>query len=642
MEPRLIPNYGSMGTTQPQRSTGEEEDPIFDDTSVGDLLLSSSPDQPSAPITQVNFGTATPPPQLQPPPPRKKANTNQQPPTKESSQETEFKEVFPRAFVQAKNRNERIDVFLRKSASAVTSQTPRKNTRPEPKQPKFSVDNLMHFLTYTHTEGIPVEEFRRLVREVVYQGLSVRITSARENHAPRDGDVFAGVHDHVVIIVDEERFRTTRARRFDIEYNGKTYHPHFESVHNIQAVLRYTIKDGNYACSGKTVEGLDWDVDIYLQGTKKKAAYSKIWIVEQLKEGKTIYDLDDECPQAIFDHLPKIKNYMKFSVEKASLRRVFPPFPGFQMPDYRVVEPDWLAYYEMLNTAGHKRDFRQLQPYIWSNQYGVGKSYPVIVTLSKFFRVEVWNQRSKFQNPEVAHAQVLLFDDIDGEDEGFSVSELKALVQGGGSVKVNVKNDKDVSLNPDCLIVFTSNLSPDELFANKRFSKHKSAFMSRFKILHVEVPCHARLVGEQEPVVEGIPSNYPRSAILPRFQPLSPSENANQHAPDDIFLADVPLHLELLPPLSLERIPLGISPPTPDEEDNRNILVRSSQDLHILSAAGDLVLKDLVDAGTNNREQDQDREMEEIRRGVKRRLEFLSGDDDEEDLSEVDASYELK
>ena len=360
-----------------------------------------------------------------------------------------------------------------------------------PKDGKLNYDRNTGFLTYPQMDVTHQELQQALINQTFSKFPKVLLCTAKENHAPKEGDDHIGKHFHVFFDC-QARFRTRRADAFDVFIHGRRYHPHIQAPRNREAVLRYTIKDGDYKCYG-IYKGVSWHVDDHLKAVKNKTSITTEVIITEIKKGANIYDLDDKYPTVVYKDLGKIRAYMQFQQQKSIDRKVWPEFPGFAEISDPHVEEAWHTYREMLNTAGKPRGFRQDHIYIHSENPGIGKTYPVLKLLRQFFPVGIWNHRSKFQNIELEKVLILLIDDITGDDEGFSSSEFKALLQGGGSARINQKGGRDFCLQDNCMIVMTSNLSLEDLLHKPRMRMHLASIKDRLCVLHVESPCHLTL-----------------------------------------------------------------------------------------------------------------------------------------------------
>ena len=113
----------------------------------------------------------------------------------------------------------------------------------QPRNKGFRTDAKLHFLTYPQCD-IPLEVMLTKLKEIAGNNYGWCCISA-EDHEERENDSNVGVHRHVMQEYNCKKFCTRNPRYWDIEYNGKTYHPHFEKAQNKVKCLQYVIKDGN-------------------------------------------------------------------------------------------------------------------------------------------------------------------------------------------------------------------------------------------------------------------------------------------------------------------------------------------------------------------------------------------------------------
>lgn len=379
-----------------------------------------------------------------------------------------------------------------------------------PKGGKWKTDTHQLFLTYSQADGLT----KKIIHENllrIFEGYTIYGVICQERHKDK------GIHFHVYVFI-KERYLKTIATTWDIRHNGRNYHPHVSSVRKLQAVLRYITKeDKNTLSFGDITPGVKFDVAISIGSRDKKSSYGAGVVIQMIQDGADIYEIDDKMPQEVFKNPGRIKNYIHFQAEKSRKRKVWDDFPGFKVPASLTVEEGWRQYAMELNTVGKERTFRQKQLYIWSDQKPhLGKTYPVLVTLAKFFPVFVWNKTAKYQNDDVVDAKVILMDDLAEGGPGFTISEIKALLQGGRSCKINIKNERDVTLREDCMFVLTANISPEELLRRMGASEHLMSFVDRLHVIKVSKYCelHLNEPVSDVPVFEGLPQ------LLPSIEPV--------------------------------------------------------------------------------------------------------------------------
>jgi len=192
----------------------------------------------------------------------------------------------------------------------------------------FRTKAKVHFLTYPQCD-IPLQEMMIQLKQIAGDKFGWALISA-EDHEERENDSNVGVHRHVMQEYSKD-FNTRNQRYWDIKYNGRIYHPHFEPVKSKPKCLEYCMKDGDYIYEG-THKDAPFTPEVYLQANKSKQGYGFTYLASQIKSGKTIDDLDEEVPGHVLNHKRKIEEYQQFQQEKAIRREKKPAFHGFKIP----------------------------------------------------------------------------------------------------------------------------------------------------------------------------------------------------------------------------------------------------------------------------------------------------------------------
>ena len=352
---------------------------------------------------------------------------------------------------------------------------------------KFRTRAKLHFLTYPQCD-IPLQEMMNQLKQIAGERFGWALIAA-EDHEERENDSNVGVHRHVMQEYCKN-FETENQRYWDLKYNGKTYHPHFEPTKNKAKCLQYCMKDGEYIYEG-THKDAPFTPDVYLQANKSKQGYGFTYIATQIKAGKTMDDLDEEMPGHVLNHKRKIEEYQQFQQEKAVRREKKPAFHGFKIPrNY-----DWELIAKWANDNFMKpRQPRQPQLWIWSRQPEMGKTYPWAIIMRKYFNCYEWIYGPK-QGKEILSCDYILIDELKG---GITITELKSLSQMYG-MNLDIKYGAPTFFNKNVPLIITSNLPPSEIY-HKCKKEDLESLESRFLIVNVDEACHLEPL--QEPIVE--------------------------------------------------------------------------------------------------------------------------------------------
>lgn len=346
----------------------------------------------------------------------------------------------------------------------------------------FRTDCQLHFLTYPQCE-VPKEECLRQLKEKYGSKYGWCVVS-KEDHEERENDSNVGVHLHVMAYC-KTRFTTRDPRFWDLKYQDKVFHPHFEAAKKKAQCLEYVIKDGDYIEDG-IYNDAPFSVAIYLQANKGKQGYGFTYLAKALTDGKSIFQLMDEVPGMVMNHKRKIEDYQKLLVEKKKQAVVKPPFYGFE----RVEDFYWtqVVNWANLNFIG-RRVPRQKQLWLWSRQPELGKSYPWAITMRKFKTCYEWIYGPK-QAQEIFGCEYILIDELKG---GITVTELKSLSQMYG-MNLDIKYGHPQFFDKNVPLIITSNRPPREIY-HKCNNEDMESLESRFEI--IEVNTHCQLVPKE-------------------------------------------------------------------------------------------------------------------------------------------------
>lgn len=343
---------------------------------------------------------------------------------------------------------------------------------------KFRTQAQVHFLTYPQC-AIPKEEALRQLKAKAGEKYGWCVVSSEE-HEERENDTNVGKHLHVIQEYSK-KFETCNERYWDLVYEGKTYHPHFEPAKRKAKCLQYVIKDGDYIVDG-TYKELPFNIDTYLEANgSKKQGYGFTYIATELKKGTTMDELDDIIPGHILNHKRKIEEYILFQEEKKQRATKLPTFYGFDethIPNY-----EWVPVVQWANeNFMNKRSPRQAQLWIWSREPGMGKTYPWAITMRKYKRCYEWLMGNK-QAKEVLTCDYILIDELKG---GITITELKSLSQMYG-MNLDIKFGHPQFFNKNVPLIITSNLPPNEIY-RKCKQEDINSLLDRFLVVEVTTP----------------------------------------------------------------------------------------------------------------------------------------------------------
>ena len=95
---------------------------------------------------------------------------------------------------------------------------------------------------------MPLQDMLNQLKELYGSKYGWAVISAEE-HEERENDTNVGVHRHAMVYC-KTRFQTKNARFWDLKYQDRVFHPHFEPAKKKAQCLHYVIKDGDYIVDG--------------------------------------------------------------------------------------------------------------------------------------------------------------------------------------------------------------------------------------------------------------------------------------------------------------------------------------------------------------------------------------------------------
>jgi hypothetical protein len=339
---------------------------------------------------------------------------------------------------------------------------------------------------------MPLQEMLNQLKEKYGDKYGWAVISA-EDHEAKEGDMQCGVHRHAQIFA-KKRFQTKNPRFWDLEWDDKVFHPCYKPTDNKKNskhdVMSYVIKDGNYIQDGHLKEG-PFDVKSYLESVKTKQGYGFTYLANEIKAGKTIYELDDVIPGFIANHKRKIEEYIQFQEEKKRHFEVKPKFPGFQIETRMPYDWELIANWANDNFL-KPRAPRQPQLWIWSREPEMGKTYPWAILLRQYYNCYEWCYSSK-QDKSILDCDYILLDELKG---GITVGDLKSLSQMYG-MNLDIKYGNITQFKKNVPLIITSNRPPREIYT-KHPNEEMTSLESRFLIINVSDPYHLKIKEPQE------------------------------------------------------------------------------------------------------------------------------------------------
>ncbi len=276
--------------------------------------------------------------------------------------------------------------------------------KPAPKRSR--TQGVKFFLTYPQCDCSPQLALTRVLFK--YPNLKW-VVATRENHA--DGSP----HLHLLVIL-AKRIRYTSSTKWDF-VTGK--HGNYQLARNVEKVLRYVTKGNNYVSHGINVES-------YLKSKQSKKGLTFEWLALQMREGKSIEELDEERPAIVLENLRKIQDYAQFlkrKKRKVSGLNLIPWTPI----DVLTLLPDFRTMGNWINkNLGSPRIFKQRQLWIYGAT-NLGKT-SLVMHLMKFFRIYyVPLDTNNLDDYEDDEYDLIVFDEYKGQK---SITWMNAFVQG--------------------------------------------------------------------------------------------------------------------------------------------------------------------------------------------------------------------
>lgn len=372
----------------------------------------------------------------------------------------------------------------------------------------FRTQAVRHFLTYPQCD-IPLEEMLKQLKDIAGNKYGWCVISA-EDHEERENDTNVGVHRHVMQEYTKKQ-NIRDPKYWDLTWQGKTYHPHFEPVKNKAKCLQYVIKDGIYIVDG-TYKDSPFSIDVYLESTKTKAGYGFTYAAKAIKEGKTIQEIDEEVPGFVMNHKRKIEEYAHFQAEKKAKLQIKPKFYGFEDVD----DPAWQQVVEWANTNFlQPRLPRQKQLWLWSDAFGIGKSYPWLNILPEYYKLYEWQPEKKQSEHFDDTIDYIVMDEFHGSTK---ISDLKRISQMYG-MTVDRKYSSHYQFKKNVPLIITSNHPPKSVYKNC-YRTDVESLEDRFLVVQVDCKLYLKPKPQPLPPQEQDSQDFPTPPYNPQPPPI--------------------------------------------------------------------------------------------------------------------------
>lgn len=321
---------------------------------------------------------------------------------------------------------------------------------------------------------MPIQEMLKQLKDKYGDKYGWAVISA-EDHEERENDTNVGVHRHAMVEL-KGVINIKNPRWWDLKYEDRVFHPHFEPAKKKAQCLNYVIKDGDYIVDG-TYKDVPFSIETYLEANGKKQGYGFTYIATQLKQGKTLDEIDEVIPGHVLNHKRKIEEYQQFLIEKKNRTIARPKFYGFKVPENRSPW-DRVAKWANENFLLSRRP-RQKQLWLWSREPEMGKSFPWSIILREYYKCYEWITDGK-QGKEILECDYILMDELKG---GVKVSTLKSLAQMYG-MNLDIKYSTITFWNRNVPLIVTSNRPPTEIYRKCDIEEIRS-LESRFELIEV-------------------------------------------------------------------------------------------------------------------------------------------------------------
>lgn len=411
-------------------------------------------------------------------------------------------------------------------------------------QKKFRIQYQNIGFTYSQCD-VPLEDIMQLFKNVVKEKFGWAVI-CHEDHPSTVNDENHGVHRHAYLYLCKKP-DWSDGRKFDIQrpYNpdhvhqdgckiGRycNYHPKIEPIKGKQEWLKYVIEDGIYIVDG-TLGNVPFSIDSFLESHTKKTSYGYTWTAKQMKEGKTLDQIDDVAEGFIASNKRKLEEYGQFLVQKQERQIVRPKFKGVVIGT--TTDKAWIKIINWTHINFLKsRKFKQKQLWIWGADHNIGKSFFFLKIMSCYKRMYPW-VKGDAQDGGLVDAEYILLDEFCG---AVPINDLKRLSQMGGDYSTRIRYGGIHTISKNMPLVVTSQKSIRNLYHNCSI-EDVEALQCRFEEIHVQS------IFEMVPIARDI--DYPNHTY-PWYEPNEESIESDEFIDPSTLMdpMDQPLNDELV------------------------------------------------------------------------------------------------
>jgi hypothetical protein len=235
------------------------------------------------------------------------------------------------------------------------------------KAKQFRLMGRKFLLTWPQCEAYP-EEVLPLIEDHFGSDLTYAVV-AREKH--QDGSP----HLHAFVKLNTKH-----------QVRGKSCFDHFTGTHGNYQVAKSEVSSMRYVCKDGDYEAVGVDPTVFLQAANEKSGTKLALVVQDIKAGKTLAELNEQYPTVVFMHKRKIEEYMNF-LDLLKLQAAILPWPLLNpLVDMEFGHNRAIGYWLVLNI---KTDRALGEKQLWlTGPTACGKT-TLIVNLAKYLRIYV-------------------------------------------------------------------------------------------------------------------------------------------------------------------------------------------------------------------------------------------------------------
>lgn len=438
----------------------------------------------------------------------------------------------------------------------------------------FRLQTKNILLTFSQC-SYPLESFRDNVLALFEKEGIDKGAVSQERHA--DGNL----HLHAIICL-KKKLSTRKVDYFD-NLVVPRHHPNIISkIKSLKASFLYVTKDGTFLPVPP-----DLDLQALLDSLKRKRSSRSLEVVTRIKEGATLDQLDEEMPEYLLLHLPRVQEYIKFQ-ELKKLRIGFAK--GQSVPICAAPAQGYDSSSNQRIASWLNSNIRQNRPHrtkqLWiDSPAGMGKT-TLISMLEDTYDLKVyrWPADEKWWDAYSDGAyDLIVLDEFLGQKK---IQELNPILS-GDRVSLSRRNAPPYIKRDNLPVIILSNKSPRDIY-HKVTPEYFETLNSRLEYVQVLYNEHIRL-DFQLPCPPLPPPPPPEPDPVP--VPAAPLVLAEEYVPfDDLpkFHPNPHFTPPYTPEFWTESEPDESTIADSDEEEDEDAYARySSQVLSIFSDEAD-------------------------------------------------------